>query len=402
MPLSKVACDVALKEASRLGKAIKKPDGKGLYLHAQPNGSGYWRYKYRVDGKEKLLSFGIYPEISLAEAREAHAKAHKQVSQKADPMKLREQAIRNARLDAANTFEVIAREWHAHNIDKWSENHATTVIRRLEQDIFLTLGKTPIKEIIAPILLDALRQIENRGAYEVARRTLQFASQIFRYAIVTGRLERDISVDLRNGALKPMKRTNYAAMEAKDLPEFIRKLERNEARLLNQTRMAVELIMLTFVRTSELIKAKWTEFDLKEAVWIIPAERMKMRKEHLVPLSSRTLEILKELKKMNGHREYILPSVTNPRLHMSNNTILMALDRMGYRGIHTGHGFRALAMSTIKEKLGYRHEVIDRQLAHAPGNQVDKAYDRSKFLDDRKIMMQDWANYLDKIRATSN
>ena len=394
MPLTKAACDAALKEAKSKGKAIKKTDAKGLYLHAQPTGSGYWRYKYRVDGTEKLLSLGVYPEVSLAEARDAHAKAHKQVSRKTDPMKLREQEARSARQDAANTFEVIAREWHEHSIEKWSENHARTVMRRLEQGIFLTLGSIPVKEVTAPVLLDALREIEKRGAFEVARRTLQISGQILRFAIITGRLERDVSVDLKRGALKPMKRTNYAAMEAKDLPEFIRKLERNEARLLNQTRLAVELMMLTFVRTSELIKAKWTEFDMKEAMWLIPAERMKMRKEHLVPLSSRALEILKELKTTNGHREYILPSVTNPRNHMSNNTILMALDRMGYRGVHTGHGFRALAMSTIKEKLGYRHEVIDRQLAHAPGNQVDKAYDRAKFLDDRKVMMQDWADYL--------
>ena len=159
-------------------------------------------------------------------------------------------------------------------------------------------------------------------------------------------------------------------MEARDLPEFIQKLDRNEARLFPQTRLAVELLMLTFVRTSELIKAKWSEIDFDEAMWIIPAERMKMRKEHMVPLCKRSLEILYELKEMNPNREYIFPSKNNPRSHMSNNTILMALDRMGYRGTHTGHGFRALAMSTIKEKLGYRHEVVDRQLAHAPGNQV--------------------------------
>lgn len=187
-------------------------------------------------------------------------------------------------------------------------------------------------------------------------------------------------------------------MDVKDLPEFVQKLERNEARLFPQTRLALELMMLTFVRTGELIKAKWSEFDFDAKVWIIPAARMKMRKEHIVPLSSRSIEILQELKAMHVNREYVFPSMKNPRSHMRNNAMLMALDRMGYRGIHTGHGFRALAMSTIKEKLGYSHEVVDRQLAHAPKSQVDKAYDRAKYLDQRTKMMQDWADYLASIK----
>ncbi len=398
MRLSDKACQKIVREAQAQGKVIKQADGRGLYLCAQPSGSAYWRYKYRIMGTEKLISLGIYPETTLVEAREKHRIAHKQVYNKIDPSRVRRDEARQAQIEAANTYEVIAREWHQHNTEKWSRNHADTVMRRLELYMFPSIGKLPIRDITAPVLLAALRGVEKRGAYEVARRSLQMSSQIFRYAIVTGRGERDIAVDLR-GALKPFQRTNYAAMEIKDLPDFIRRLDRNEARLFPQTRLAVGLMMLTFVRTSELIKAKWAEFDLDEAVWTIPAARMKMRKDHIVPLSTQSVAILRELKEMNPNRDYIFPSQKNPRSHMSNNTILMALGRMGYRGIHTGHGFRALAMSTIKEKLGYRHEVVDRQLAHAPGNQVDKAYDRAKFLDERKVMMQDWGDYLDELKT---
>lgn len=397
MRLNDRACLKILKDATAQGRIIKQADGGGLFLCAQPNGSAYWRYKYRFMGKEKLLSLGIYPETTLAEAREKHRIAHKQVYNKIDPSSARKDEARNALMEAANTYEVIAREWHRHNKEKWSSNHARTVMHRLEMYMFPAVGKLPIRHITAPVLLSALRGIEKRGAFEVARRSLQMSSQIFRYAIVTGRAERDIAIDLR-GALKPFQRTNYAAMETKDLPDFIRRLDRNEARLFPQTRLAVELMMLTFVRTSELIKAKWSEFDFEEAEWIIPAARMKMRKDHIVPLSTQSVAILRQLRETNPNREYVFPSSKNPRSHMSNNTILMALGRMGYRGIHTGHGFRALAMSTIKEKLGYRHEVVDRQLAHAPGNQVDKAYDRAKFLDDRKVMMQDWADYLEGLK----
>lgn len=388
--------DVACRTCRPKDKPYKLFDGGGLYLHVMPHGGKYWRYKYRFLNKEKVLALGTYPEISLLEAREKHKQAHKLVANGTDPAKVKEDKKRSVKLESKNTFEVIAREWYEHLKDRWSENHARTVMRRLEQDVFPAIGQIPPKEIKAPILLDMLRAIEKRGAYEMARRALQMTGQILRFAIVTGRAERDVSVDLK-GALKPFKRTNYAAMEAKDLPEFLQKLSKNEARLFIQTRLAIELLMLTFVRTSELIKATWSEFDLESAMWIIPAERMKMRKDHMVPLSKQAIAILKQLKELNRHRTYVFVGQHNPKTHMSNNTILMALDRMGYRGIHTGHGFRALAMSTIKEKLGYRHEVIDRQLAHAHRNQIDAAYDRSKFLDERKKMMQEWADYLDAV-----
>ena len=239
--------------------------------------------------------------------------------------------------------------------------------------------------------MQVLRKIEDRVAHESTRRALQYCGQVFRYAIVTERAERDITADLR-GALRPFKRGHYAAFEADDLPEFLEALERNDARLFPQTRAATRLLLLTFVRTSELIEAAWAEFKLDECEWIIPAERMKMRRPHIVPLSRQAVAILRELKALTGYGAWVFPNQIHSQKHMSNATVLGALKRLGYKGRMTGHGFRALAMSAIKERLGYRHEVVDRQLAHAPGSKVDAAYDRAKFLDERRRMMQDWAD----------
>lgn len=392
--------DKDCKAAKGKKTSYKLTDANGLYLHVMPNGARYWRYKYRFLKKQKVFAIGVYPETTLAEAREKHRAAHKLVAAGQDPSAHKQENKRQQVLNAENTFEAIAREWFEHSKDVWSENHAGTVIRRLEQDVFPVIGRKPIRDITPPMMLDVVRGIERRSAFEMARRALQMSGQVFRYAIVNGKAERDPTQDLK-GALKPYKKGHYAAMEAKDLPEFLAKLGRNEGRLFPTTRHAIEILMLTFVRTGELIKSEWKEFDLDEGVWMIPASRMKMRKDHIVPLSRQVIERLKQLQELNGHRAHVFPSQRSPRNHMSNNAILVALDRMGYRGVHTGHGFRALAMSTIKEKLGYRHEVVDRQLAHAPGNQVDKAYDRAQFLDDRKKMMQDWADYLDNAGAGS-
>lgn len=274
------------------------------------------------------MALGVYPQVSLAEARERHKAARKQVEQNIDPNKAKRQEVLNAKLESKNTFEAVALEWHAHNKETWSPNHANTVMRRMEQDIFPEIGNAPIKEIDARILLELLRKVEKRGAHEIARRALQMCGQVFRYAIVTGRGDRDVSADLK-GALRPVKRGHYAALEAKELPQFLSVLHSNQARLFPQTRAAIDLLMLTFVRTSELIKARWEEFDLEGQTWYIPAERMKMRQPHIVPLSQQSIAILKRLKEQTGGRDYVFPSQRNPRNHMSNNAILVALDRMG-------------------------------------------------------------------------
>lgn len=394
MPLTELAC----KNAKPKDKAHKLTDGDGMYLEILPAGGKYWRMKYRYLGKEKRLAIGVYPEIGLAEARSIREEARRKLRAGEDPSFAKQEQRRILKLNAENTFEAIAREWHQHQKDRWSENHASTIIRRLEGDVFPEIGNIPVRDVSPPRVLKVIQQIQKqRNAHEIARRALQYISSVFRYAIMTSRAESN-PCDALKGAIKPTKKGHYAAMEINELPEFLEILHRNDARLFLQTRLAVEMMLLTFVRTGELIEAKWTEFDIEEKIWTIPAERMKMRQSHLVPLSDQVLKILDELQRLNGNKEYIFPSQRNPKKPMSNGAILMALDRMGYRGKHTGHGFRALAMSAIKERLDYhRHEVVDRQLAHAHRNQVDAAYDRAKFLDERKIMMQEWADYLDRL-----
>jgi integrase len=377
----------------------KLVDGGGLYLHLSPSGTKIWRQRYRFNGKENTLTHGPYPLLSLLEARDKREEARKLLLAGIDPAQVKKDHKLAASINAATTFELVAREWHDLNKDNWAPIYATDMLHRLGRDVFPFIGNRPIADITAPHLLDVMRKIERRGAHEVARRTLRTCGQIFQYAIITGRMARNPATDLR-GALKPARREHYAALESKELPEFLRVLEINDARLFVQTRHAIRMLMLTFVRTSELIGSKWSEYDFANAEWIIPAERMKMRKPHIVPLCKQVLAILREMRELNGNRDYVFASQAQPRKHMSNNTILFALKRLGYQGRMTGHGFRALAMTTIKEKLGYRHEVVDRQLAHAPANKVDAAYDRAKFLDDRRVMMQEWADYLDKIALT--
>ena len=390
--------DSACKNAKPVEKAYKKADSQGLYLHVMPNGARYWRLKYRFMGKEKTLALGVYPETTLAEAREKRDAARKLLAAGIDPSLEKQKQKQLAAISAETTFEAVACEWHALNTEKWSKNYAADILHRMEADVFPALGAVSISTITAPQLLAVMKQVEKRGALEITRRLLQTCSQVFRYAIVTGRMDRNPAADLK-GALKPPKKEHYAALEAKDLPEFIQALERNDARLYQYTRHAIKLMMLTFVRTSELINASWEEFDFEAKQWNIPAERMKMRKPHIVPLSRQALEVLEAQKELTGKWQWIFPNQVRPIKSMSNNTILKALERMGYKGRMTGHGFRALAMSTIKEQLHYRHEVVDRQLAHAQRNSVDAAYDRAKFLGERKKMMQDWADYLDAVAS---
>lgn len=386
--------DALCKKHKPTQKPQKLFDGGGLYLEINPSGGRHWKLKYRYAGKEKKLALGGYPLISLKEAREKRDEAKKLLLRNIDPSLVKHEMKLSGFENAANTFETIATEWHEVAKCKWSIDYAETILKRMKADIFPTIGTIPIKNITPPILLNALKQIENRGVFETTKRARQYCSQIFRYAVATGRTDRDISVDII-GAFKHIRVEHHSALDVNDLPEFLNKLSTNKARLFLQTRIAIELMLLTFVRTAELLEAKWVEFNFTDKVWIIPAERMKMRKAHIVPLSEQAIKILEYLKKENGSWEYILPGQKAPQKPMSNNTILYALYRMGYKGKTTGHGFRALAMTAIKEQLGYRHEVVDRQLAHAHRNSVDAAYDRAQFLDERKKMMQEWADYID-------
>lgn len=366
--------DKECKAAKGKDKPYKMADGGGLYLLVKVNGARHWRLKYRFLGKEKLLAIGLYPLVSLAEAREAREAAKKLLLAGTDPMADKKDTKRKAIRNAQNTFKSVALEWHESRKDIWSPAHALNVMRRFEMDVFPYMGNRPIAEIDAQELLDVLRKIEKRGSLYMASRVQQICGQVFRYGIVTGRGNRDPSADLK-GALKPAKTTHYPSLDIKEMPEFLEKLERNDERLFASTRRGIKLLMLTFVRTSELIKSTWDEFDLDNALWEIPAERMKMGSPHIVPLSRQAVEILREQKDDHAHLgvNWVFPGQVRPKNHMSNNTILFAIGRLGYKGRMTGHGFRSLGMSTIKEKLGYRHEVVDRQLAHAHKSKIDRA-----------------------------
>lgn len=385
--------DVKCRTQKPGDKAIKLADGGGLYLEVMPNGSKFWRQKYRYKGKEKRLSHGKYPLISLSEARDKRDEAKKLISDGHDPAMEKQLAKATATENRDNTFESIAREWHAHKQDEWTEKYATTIMNRLEADIFPSIGKLPIREVNAPILIKMLKDIESRGVYELTRRASQYCSQILRYAVMYGKAERDFTYDIR-GALKSRKVKHHAAIDSRELPELIKALNANDARMYKPTKLAVELMMLTFVRTSELIHMRWEEIDWAGEEWIIPKERMKMGKPHIVPLASRSLEILTEMQRINGNREFVFTSHVKPKQPMSNNTILKALERMGYKGRMTGHGFRALALTTLQEKLGYPFEVADCQLAHAKKHSLGAAYDRAQFIDQRRVMMQDWSDYI--------
>ena len=375
-------------------------DGQGMFLYVYPNGSKYWRFKYRIDGKQKLLAFGVYPEVTLKEARNKREEARTLIRQGIDPSSHKKAEQREKRMNNANTFKAIAEEWLEVKKDGWSEGYYTATTRRLEQNIFPEIGDMPIKEIEPPILLDVLKKIQERGANEMAYRVKAICGEVFRYAIVTGRGSRDPSQDL-HGALKAYKKENYAAIEPNEIPQLLHDMAAHQSRSRRHTYLATKMLMLTFVRTSEMIEATWDEFDFKEKMWTIPEERMKMGKPHLVPLSKQVIDILNELKNISEGSKYIFPSHFNKHKHMSNNTVLKSLGDMGYKGRMTGHGFRALAMITLKEKLRYQHEIIDRQLAHTQKSKIDRAYDRSKFLEERTVMMQDWADYIDK-QAKSN
>jgi integrase len=371
----------ACKNAAPKDKVYKLADGGGMYLEVHPNGAKYWRLKYRKNKKEQRMAFGTYPKVTLAEARQKREAAKGRMTQGLTPSA------------SLITFEELAREWHTNNKDKWSPAHCKEILYRLERDVFPEMGADPAVTIKPARLLAVIRKIEDRGARETARRCLQMCSNVFRYGIATEKTETNPAADLV-GALKPVKKGHFAAFDSSKLPGFLKKLENNDARLYADTRRAIWLILYTFTRTSELIKSKKSEIG---EAWEIPVERMKMKRAHIVPLSKQAKALIKEQMEAHPSSDYLFPNVTGTG-HMSENTILFGIYRMGYKGEMTGHGFRALAMSTIKEVLGYRHEVVDRQLAHVPVSKVDRAYDRAKFLPERKKMMQEWADYIDSIR----
>jgi integrase len=388
--------DTGIKAATAKEKAYPISDGGGLYLWVTPAGGKLWRWAYRFDGKMQLMSFGKYPDVGLAAVRERHRAARSLLATGVNPMVKRKTDKVAKRTAADNSFQNIALLWLAHWRIGKSERHAEATQRRLNLDVFPAIGSMPITEIEAPALVALALKIQARGAVDIAKRALITMGQIFKFAIAHGYAKRNPAKDFSpSDILQAQTKTNLARIDAKELPKLLRAIEAYHGNHI--TRFAIKLMALTFVRTTELIGAKWAEFDLEARRWDIPAERMKMKTPHIVALSTQAIEALETLHVLTGNRELLFPSERGDGKTMSNNTILGALKRMGYQGQMTGHGFRGLA-STILHEQGYNHEHIELQLAHTNRNAVSAAYNHALYLEPRAKMMQDWANYLDLTR----
>jgi integrase len=393
MPLT----DAKARNAKPKSKQFKIFDTDGLFLLVSPAGGKWWRFKYRIGGKEKLISLGTYPEVSLAQARVRRDEAQKQVADGIDPSQARK-ALKDAKIQNESSFEVVAREWHTKFTPTWTPGHAITIKRRLELNVFPWIGKRPIIEIKAPELLMVLRRIESRGALETAHRVRAICGQVFRYAIATGRAERDPAADLR-GALPPVKPKHHSAMtDPEEVAGLLRAIDGYQGSFV--TKCALRLAPYLFVRPGELRQMEWAEIDLEAAEWNIRAEKMKTRQPHLVPLAHQSVEILRELFPLTGSGKYVFPSPRTPERPMSNNGVLSALRRMGFEKEEmTGHGFRAMARTILDEVLQFRADFIEHQLAHAVRDPNGRAYNRTAHQPERRKMMQIWADYLDGLKA---
>ncbi len=395
-------------EAKPKAKMYRLADGKGLFLQVDSRGGKYWRFRYKISGKENMIGFGTYPEVSLGQARDKRFAMRKTIAEGIDPGAQKRTEKRLAVFRAENTFEAVAKEWFRTNKSKWTPEHADRLWRRIEIHLVGELGKRPIADISTLELLSAIRKVEGqkitrdekrikrRGGTEVSHRVLQTSSAIFNYAIVTERMKSNPAFPLRDGrALKPHKAKNYPTIKAKEIPEFLQRLE--DAKTSLQNKLAIRLMLLTFVRTGELRKSTWKDVDFEAKEWRLPAHIMKMREEHIVPLSDQAIELFKELQKLSGHRELLFPPQQHRKqMLMSENTINMVIKRIGYKGKLVGHGFRALASTTLNE-MGYRADVIERQLAHAEPNKIRGAYNHAEYLSERQELMQKWADLIDSL-----
>lgn len=395
MPLT----DAKIRTAKPSTKPIKLADGGGLYLEVRPNGSKLWRYRYRIAGKENVFAIGGYPEVSLADARAQQSEARALVKQGVNPSHRRQidrLAVREAN---ANTFEAVAEEWIAKKADRWTPYYQGQVRGFLKRDAYAYIGKLPIREVTAAQLLEIVRRVEGRGAISVALAIRQWCSAIFRYAVATLRADHDPAAALRGAVYRP-KTVHRKPLTPEQIVRFKAQLEKYGG--YRTTVLALHLMLLTFVRTVELRKAVWAEFDLEKAEWRIPSERMKMGEPHVVPLSTQAVALLLELKTYTGGRDMLFPNYRRPRDCMTNTTLNRALERMGLNGKDSigfsAHGFRATA-STILNEMGYRSDLIERQLAHAERNKVRASYNHAEYMPERKAMMQAWADYLDGLRG---
>lgn len=374
-------------------KAYKLADGAGLYLEVVPSGSRYWRMKYRFNGKEKRMAFGVYPAVSLAQARALRDEAKKKLAEGIDPSfaKKEEKLVRDVQLN--NTFQAVALEWHGTKVSRWSEGYASDIIEAFNKDIFPYIGQQPVNDIKPLVLLNVLRRMENRGATEKAKKVRQRCSEVFRYAIVTGRAEYNPAADLTS-AMSGHESKHYPFLTVEELPDFFKALAGYTGSPL--VVLAARLLILTGVRTGELRGAFWSEFDLEKAVWEIPAERMKMKRPHLVPLSTQALEIVQQLKVMSGQYPLVFPGRNDPRKSMSEASINQVFKRIGYTGKVTGHGFRH-TMSTILHEEGFNTAWIETQLAHVDKNAIRGTYNHALYLEGRREMMQWYADFIGQV-----
>ncbi len=386
-----------VKNVKAADKTQRLFDGGGLYLEVSPKGGKWWRLKYRYAGKEKRISLGVYPRVTLKEARDRRYQARKLLDGFIDPSEHRQSIREKNRTSATNTVEVVAREWFAQHEPTWAQSHSSKIIRRLEKDIFPWIGKKPIDNITPPQLLEVVRRIEGRGVLETAHRALATCGQVFRYAVATGRAERGVSADLR-GALPPIKRKHFAAATEPDkVAGLLRQFHGYSGSVI--VRCALRIAPLVFVRPGELRQAKWQDIDLEAAEWRFVVS--KTETPHIVPLARQTLEILREIEPLTGEGTYVFPSARNTKgdRAMSDNAILAAMRGMGIsKDEMCGHGFRAMARTMLDEVLGYRPDLIEQQLAHQVRDPNGRAYNRTKHLSERREMMQDWADYLDRLR----
>lgn len=390
-----------IENAKPAGKPYKLADGGSLCLLVATSGAKLWRWRYRFDGKEKMMAFGEYPAVSLKEARDLHFSARKTLAAGTDPMaerkseaEAKQKETEDQRRQAENSFEKIGRKWWAWWSVSKSPRHVDTVMRRLEADVFPVIGHKFIDAITAAEIRELILPIETRGARDVAKRAHETIGQIFRYAIANGLATRNPAADFKpRDVLKPAEEENFARVEAKDLPALLLKMWEYEGDIL--TIYALQLMAYLWVRTSELIEAEWPEFDLDRARWEIPPERMKKKRPHIVPLPTQAVAILRILHWRTGRGKKVFPGAKDKEKTMSNNTILFALYRLGYKGEMTGHGFRGVASTVLYDSGQFEEDWIEMQLAHVQRNKVKGAYNHAKYLKQRTEMMQWWADYLD-------
>ncbi|MEQ9875728.1 tyrosine-type recombinase/integrase [Pectobacterium brasiliense] len=379
------------KPAKPQDKEYKLTDGAGLYLLIKPNGAKYWRLKYRVAGKEKKLSIGVYPDISLAEARLKREEARKIVASGGDPSEQKQVERQEKKINIDNTFKAIALEWHEYKRPNWSKGYAEDLMEAFENDIFPDIGKRPIAEIKPLEILTSLRKLEKRGVLDKLRKIRQACNQVFRYAIVTGRAENNPASELAS-ALPPPKATHYPHLLPDELPDFLRALSTYSGSKVTQ--LATRILMLTGVRTIELRQAEWKEFDFEKRLWEVPKERMKMRRPHLVPLSDQVIDALQQLQAVTGRYNLVFPGRNDITKPMSEASINQVLKRIGYHGKATGHGFRH-TMSTILHEQGYNTAWIELQLAHVDKNTIRGTYNHAQYLEQRRGMLQWYGDFVD-------